>query len=66
MTSNSLSSLGNLSKDRQRFVDAIVSISAPDWPRRLSNFENFVEMPFDFGLRTSNDARFCQTVSLST
>ena len=50
---------GKSSRDLQRFVDPIVLISAPD---RLSNFKNFVEMPFKFGLRTSNDARFYQTV----
>ena len=55
-------SLGNLSKDRQRFVDAIVLIFAIDWWKRLSNFENVVQTPFELGLRTLNDGRFCQTV----
>ena len=54
-------SLGNPSKDRQRFVDAIVLFCSSDWLKRLSNCENVVETPFEFGLRTSNDARFCQT-----
>ena len=44
-------SLGNPSKDRQRFVDAVVLISAPHWSAKLSNFENLLEMPFEFGLR---------------
>ena len=44
-------SLGNPSKDRQRFVDAVVLISAPDWSVKLSKFENLLEMPFEFGLR---------------
>ena len=52
-------SLENPSKDRQRFVDAVVLISAADWSKALLNFENIVQTPF---LRTSNDARFCQTV----
>ena len=30
-----LFSLGNPSKDRQRFVDATVMTSAPDWFKRL-------------------------------
>ena len=54
-------SLANPSKDRQRFVDGIVLISAPDLSKRLSNFENIVEKLFEFGLRRSNDAKFCQT-----
>ena len=33
-------SLGNPSKNRQQFVDAIVLISAPDWSKQLS------KMPF--------------------
>ena len=41
----------NPSRDRQRFVDAVVLISAPDWSVKLSNFENLLEMPFEFGLR---------------
>ena len=43
-----LSSLEDPSKDSQRFVDANVLISAHDWPKRLSKFENFVETPFKF------------------
>ena len=61
-----LISLGNPSKDGQRFVDAVVSISAPYWSVRLSNFENAVQTPFECGLRTTNDARFCQTVMSGT
>ena len=57
-----LYSLGNPDKGRQRFVDATVSIYGSNWLKRLSNFENVVETPFEFGLRTSNDARFCQIV----
>ena len=45
------SSLGNPSKDRQRFVDAVVLISASDWSVKLSNCENLLETPFEFGLR---------------
>ena len=44
-------SLGNPSKDRQRFVDAFVLISAPDWLNRLSNFENVIKTQFDPVLR---------------
>ena len=44
-------SLGNPSKDRQRFVDAVVLISAPDRSVKLSNFENPLERPSEFGLR---------------
>ena len=43
-------SLGNPSEDRQRFVDAFVLISAPDWSVKLSNFENLLDTPFEFGL----------------
>ena len=35
--------LGNPSKERQRFVDTIISISTPDWSAGLSNFEYVVE-----------------------
>ena len=59
-----IDSLGNPSKDRQRFVDAIVLIYDSDWSKGLSNFENIVNTPFEFVLRTSNDARFCQTVEV--
>ena len=52
-------SLGNLSKDRQRFVDSIILISTPDWLKDLSSFENVVVTPFEYGLRTSNNARLC-------
>ena len=56
-------SLGNPIKDRQRFVDTIVLISAADWPKQLSNLENVVQTPFGrIGLRTLNNAKFCQTV----
>ena len=51
--------LRNPSKDSQRFVDAVVIISAPDWPVRLSNFDNVFDAPFEFGLRMSNNARLC-------
>ena len=37
------SNLGNPSKNRQRFVDAFLLISASDWSDRFSNFENVVE-----------------------
>ena len=40
-------SLVNPSKDRERSVDAIVFIAAPDWSDRLSNFENVIETQFD-------------------
>ena len=43
-------SLGNHSKDRQRFVDAVILISAPDWSIKLSNFEK-LHSPFEFSLR---------------
>ena len=36
---SSYSSLGNPGNDRQRFVDAVVLISAPDWLVGLLNFE---------------------------
>ena len=45
-----LFSLENPSEDRQRFVDAVVLISAPDWSVKLSNFENLLDTPFEFGL----------------
>ena len=57
-----MSSLGNSSKDRQQLVDAIVKIFVSDWSKRLSKFENAVQMSFEFSLRTLN-AGFCQTVS---
>ena len=57
-----LYSLGNPRKDRQRFVDGIILISTPDWLKGLSNFENVVETPFEYGLRMPNNARLCQTV----
>ena len=37
-------SLGNPSKDRQRFVEAIVLI---DWSKTLLNFTNVVQTPFE-------------------
>ena len=40
-------SLGNLTKDHQRFVDTFVSVFAYDWFNRLSNFENVAEAPFE-------------------
>ena len=51
--------LGNSGKDRQRFVDAVVLISAPDWSVKLSNFENLLETPFEFGLRMLGFAKLC-------
>ena len=45
-------SLGNLSKDGQRFVDAFVLISASDRSNKLSHFENVVKMQFESSLRT--------------
>ena len=59
------SSLGNLSKGHQQFVDAVVLISAPDWSERLSNHENVVVTRFECSLLTSNNARFCQTEVVS-
>ena len=56
--------LRNPSKDSQRFVDAVVIISAPDWPVRLSNFDNVFDTPFEFGLRMSNNARLCYKLSI--
>ena len=50
-------SLGNPSKDRQRFVDAVVLISAPDWSVKLSHFENLLDTPFEFGLRMLGSAK---------
>ena len=44
---NYMHSLGNPSKDRQRFVDAVVLIVAPDWSNRLSSFENVIETQFE-------------------
>ena len=43
-------SLGNPSKDSQRFVDAVVLISAPDWSVRILNFKNVIETRFVFSL----------------
>ena len=57
-------SLRNPSKDSQRFVDAVVIISAPDWPVRLSNFDNVFDTPFEFGLRMSNNARLRYKLSV--
>ena len=37
----------NPSKGHQRFVEAVVLFSAPDWSKRLSNFENVVETQFE-------------------
>ena len=56
-----LYSLGNPSKDRQRFVDAVVLISAPDWSVKLSKFENLLETPFEFGLRMLSFAKLFTT-----
>ena len=39
--------LENPSKARQRFVDTIGLISAADWSKTLSNFENIVQTPFE-------------------
>ena len=46
----------------QRFVDIIVLVFVLDWSKRLSNFENVVQTPFQLDPRTSNGGRFCQTV----
>ena len=54
-------SLGNPSKDRQRFVGGIILISTPVWLKGLSNFESVAETTFEYGLLTSNNARLCQT-----
>ena len=43
--------------DRQRFVDADVLISAPDWSVKLPNFENLLETPFEFGLQMPGFAK---------
>ena len=51
-----LYSLGNPYKGRQRFVDAIVLIPAPDSSKRLLTFKNVGETPLECGLRTSKDA----------
>ena len=40
-------SLGNPSRARQQFGNVSVLISFPDWPHRLSNFENVVETQFE-------------------
>ena len=50
ISNTSYISLGNPSEDRQRFVDAVVLISAPDWSVKLSNFENLLDTPFEFSL----------------
>ena len=52
-------SLGNSSKDRQRFVDAIVLISTADWSKALSNL-----LFRRHSNRASNieRAKFCQAV----
>ena len=47
ITTEGLSSLGNPSKDCQRFVDAFVLIFASDWSNRLSIFENVIEIQFE-------------------
>ena len=47
VSGDSHSRLGNPSKDRRRFVDTIVLIAAPDWSKRLSNFENIIEGQFE-------------------
>ena len=49
-TDQSFNSLEIPSNDCQQFVDAIVWISAPDWSKTVSNFENVVQSPFEFGL----------------
>ena len=45
------SSQENPSKDRQRFVDAVVLILSPDWSVKLSNLEHLLETSFEFGPR---------------
>ena len=49
----------NVCEIRQRFVDAIVLITAPDWSKGLSKFENTLGChSIEFNLQTSNDGRF--------
>ena len=57
-------SLGNPSKDRQRFVDADVLISAPDWSVKLPNFENLLETPFEFSLRMPGFAKLISVTEI--
>ena len=40
-------SLGN-GKDHQQFVDAVVLISAPDWPERFKNFQSLAYVSVNF------------------
>ena len=57
-----LFSPGNPSKDRQQFVDAVVLlIFAPDWSVKLSNFQNLLETPLEFGLRMLGFAKLYLT-----
>ena len=53
----------NPNKSRQRFADAVVLNSAPDWSKKLFNFGNVTETPFKCVLQTLKDARPCQTES---
>ena len=55
-------SLGNPSKDRQRFVYAIVLISAADWSKMLPNFENVVQMPFESAFEHQTSLGFAQLI----
>ena len=41
--------LGNPSKGRQRFLNAIVLISVPDWSNGLSNYKNIIRVQFGCG-----------------
>ena len=41
------SSQRNPSKSRQRFVEAVVLISASNWSEGMSNFEDFSETPLE-------------------
>ena len=62
MKVSSVLSLGNPSKGRQWFVDAIVLISALDWSIRLSNFENVVETAFDSAFECRTMPSFAKLV----
>ena len=56
-------SLGNRSKDRQRFVDAIVLISAADWSKTLSNFENVVFTAFESAFKHRTTLGFAKLIT---
>ena len=54
--------LGNASKDRQRFVDAVVLILTPNRSNKLSNFENVIGTRFESVFQSQTKSGFARLI----